>query len=33
LSQVGVLDIEGDGPVAIHAMPQRHTFFRLLTEE
>lgn len=32
LLEVGVLDIEGDDPVAIHAMPLRPKFYRFLTE-
>ncbi len=30
LLEVGVLDIDGDDPVAIHAMPLRPRFYRLL---
>ena len=32
LLEIGVLDIEGDDPVAIHAMPLRRKFHRFLTE-
>jgi hypothetical protein len=28
--EVGVLDIDGDDPVVIHAMPLRHKFYRFL---
>jgi hypothetical protein len=30
LLEIGVLDIEGDDPVVIHAMPLRPRFYRLL---
>lgn len=30
LLEIGVLDIEGDDPVIIHAMPLRHKFYRIL---
>lgn len=30
LVEVGVLDIDGDDPVAIHAMPLRPKFYRIL---
>lgn len=29
--EVGVLDIEGDDPVAIHAMPLRRKYYRFLS--
>jgi len=32
LLEVGVLDIEGEHPVAIHAMPLRRKFHRFLSE-
>jgi hypothetical protein len=28
--EIGVLDIDGDDPVAIHAMPLRQKFYRFL---
>ena len=31
LLEIGVLDIDGDDPVAIHAMPLRPKFFEFLT--
>lgn len=31
LLEIGVLDIDGDDPVAIHAMPLRQKFYRFLT--
>jgi len=30
LLEVGVLDLEGDDPVIIHAMPLRPKFYRIL---
>ena len=30
LLEIGVLDIEGDDPVVIHAMPLRRKFYRFL---
>lgn len=30
LLEIGVLDIDGDDPVVIHAMPLRPKFYRLL---
>lgn len=30
LLEVGVLDLDGDDPVAIHAMPLRPKFYRFL---
>ena len=30
LLEIGVLDIDGDDPVVIHAMPLRHKFYRFL---
>lgn len=30
LLEIGVLDIEGDDPVVIHAMPLRPRFYRFL---
>lgn len=30
LLEIGVLDIEGDDPVIIHAMPLRRKFYRIL---
>jgi hypothetical protein len=30
LLEIGVLDMDGDDPVVIHAMPQRPKFYRLL---
>ncbi len=32
LLEIGVLDIDGEDPVAIHAMPLRREFYRFLTE-
>jgi hypothetical protein len=32
LLEVGVLGIDGDDPVAIHAMPLRRKFYRFLSE-
>ncbi|MEX0834543.1 MAG: hypothetical protein WD010_00510 [Nitriliruptor sp.] len=32
LLEIGVLDIEDDDPVAIHAMPLRRKFYMFLTE-
>jgi len=32
LLEIGVLDIEGDDPVIVHAMPLRRRFHRFLTE-
>lgn len=29
--EIGVLDIDGDDPVVLHAMPLRQRFYRLLT--
>ena len=31
LPEIGVLDIDGDDPVAIHAMQLRQKFYRFLT--
>jgi len=31
LMEIGVLDIDGDDPVAIHAMPSRQKFYRFPT--
>jgi hypothetical protein len=31
LMEIGVLDIDGDDPVAIHAMPLRQKFYRFPT--
>ena len=33
LLEVGVLDLDGDDPVAIHAMQLRRKFYRLLDEK
>ena len=30
LLEIGVLDLEGDDPVVIHAMPLRQKFYRFL---